>query len=583
MNPELQQLDDKVAELTAPGQPFALNEVEVDGVIYRNYATMPENLGAYYRTTMPAHGDKPFAVYLEQRYSFAATYAHAAALASGLRDDFGVGKGDRVVILSRNNPQWMMAFIAVTALGAVAVPMNAWWTSEELDYGFADSGATVVVADRQRAERLLPIADRRALRVIAIDDCADLPIEQTPFAQLLAAHSGSPMPEVPVAADDYATIMYTSGSTGHPKGALSSHRGILSALYSWLLMGVAAKAVAQAKGADGRGETLPPCGLLAVPLFHCTASHSAFLLSLVVGRKLVIMHKWDAQEALRLVEEEKITWMTGVPTMSAELQAAARNSDRDVSSLREIFSGGAARPPDQVGRIASTFRRSSPGSGYGLTETNALGAVNSGAFYIANPCSTGRAVPAVTDLQVVDAAGVALAPGERGEVCIRSPANCRGYWNKPEATAEAFVDGWFHTGDVGYLDGEGFLYIVDRIKEIIIRGGENISCLEVEAAIFSHPAVEEAAVFGLPDERLGEIVGAAVFLREGAVLDASTLRDHLDGHLAAFKIPAHIWFWPEQLPRIASGKIFKRQLKSDCAARLAAQSAPAAGAAHDPR
>jgi acyl-CoA synthetase (AMP-forming)/AMP-acid ligase II len=234
------------------------------------------------------------------------------------------------------------------------------------------------------------------------------------------------------------------------------------------------------------------------------------------------------------------------------------------------MAGGAARPPDQVGKISSTFKRASPGIGYGLTETNALGAVNAGALYVANPRSTGRVVPAVTEFRILGEDGRPLPLGERGEVCIKSPANVVGYWNKPEATAEAFVDGWFHTGDVGYMDADGFVYIVDRIKEIIIRGGENISCIEVEAAIYSHPAVHEAAVFGLPDERLGEIVGAAVVLREGASLDAAALREHVAQHLASFKLPAHVWFRSEALPRIASGKIFKRQLKADYAAELAA-------------
>jgi len=360
--------------------------------------------------------------------------------------------------------------------------------------------------------------------------------------------------------------MYTSGSTGHPKGALSSHRGILSALYSWMLMGVATKLVA---GSEAPADKYPPAGLLTIPLFHCTASHSAFMLSVMIGRKLVIMHKWDPQEALRLIEQERITWFNGVPTMSAELQAAAASSDRDISSLAEIMAGGAARPPDQVGKISSTFKRAAPGIGYGLTETNALGAVNAGAFYVANPRSTGRVVPAVTDFRITGEDGKPLPAGERGEVCIKSPANVVGYWNKPEATAEAFVDGWFHTGDVGYMDEDGFLYIVDRIKEIIIRGGENISCIEVEAAIYSHPDVLEAAVFGLPDERLGEIVGAAIVLREGAQMTAEALREYLAEHLASFKLPAHVWFRSETLPRIASGKIFKRQLKADYAAELA--------------
>ena len=565
MNPETRRIDDIVASLTSPGQPFELDTVEVDGVRYRNFAALPPNLGHYCRL-MRQHSDKDFAVYREERYTFGETWQHSAALGTALVQQFGVRKGDRVAILSRNNPQWMMAFVAAVSIGAVVVPMNAWWTTEELDYGFGDCGAQVVVADRERVERLAPIVERHGLRVIAIDDSSGTGVEHTAFDTLLDAYAGAEMPDVEVALDDHATIMYTSGSTGHPKGALSSHRGVLSALFSWMVLGQAIKLTA---GESGGADRYPPAGLLTVPLFHCTASHSAFLMSLLIGRKLVIMHKWDAQEALRLIEEERITWFNGVPTMSAELQAAAEHSDRDLSSLTDIMAGGAARPPGQVGKLADTFRRSRPGIGYGLTETNALGTVNAGAFYLAKPGSAGRPVPPVTEIRIADQGGKPLPVGERGEVCIKSPANIRGYWNKPEATAEAFVDGWFHTGDVGYLDEDDFLYIVDRIKEIIIRGGENISCIEVEAAIYSHPDVVEAAVFGLPDERLGEIVGAAVVLREGASMGAEQLRDHLSGHLAGFKIPAHVWFRTEQLPRIASGKIFKRQLKADYAAKLA--------------
>ncbi|MEZ5504372.1 MAG: AMP-binding protein [Halioglobus sp.] len=423
------------------------------------------------------------------------------------------------------------------------------------------------MADRARVERLLLIADKHGLKIIAIDDCSDLEVEHAAFAGLLQEFAGASMPAVEVSLEDYATIMYTSGSTGHPKGALSSHRGVLSALYSWMCMGVATK---MAGTQEAREPGLSPAALVTIPLFHCTASHSAFMLSLVVGRKMVIMHKWDAQEALRLIEQERITWFNGVPTMSAELQAAAETTDRDISSLTEIMAGGAARPAEQVKKISGTFSKSAPGIGYGLTETNALGSVNAGAFYVARPASAGRAVPAVTEFRVVAEDGRVLPPGERGELCIKSPANVIGYWNKPEATAEAFVDGWFHTGDVAYLDADGFLYIVDRIKDIIIRGGENISCIEVEAAIYAHPGIHEVAVFGLPDERLGEIVGAVVVPRAGLELTADELREYLAEHLAGFKIPAHIWFRQEQLPRIASGKIFKRQLKADYAAALAA-------------
>lgn len=563
MDPALDQYAATVAALTADGQPFALEDVSINGIDFQTYVTMPANLGAYC-ALMQNHGDRDFVVYREQRYSFTETWARSAALGAALQQRFGVAPGDRVAIASRNNPEWMMAFIAIVSIGAVAVPMNAWWTTEELDYGIEDSGSRVVVADPERAARLAPIAARHQLRIISVGDVSGLALASEDFAALQAEFAGAAMPEVAVVPDDDATIMYTSGSTGHPKGAVSTHRAILAALWSWMLLGTANKVLSD----DSTAPALPPAGLLTIPLFHCTASHSAFLLSLLIGRKLVIMHKWDVQEALRLIEAERITWFNGVPTMSAELQAAARDTERDISSLVDIFSGGAARPPDQVGKIASTFKRSVPGIGYGLTETNALGAINTGAAYVAKPASTGRIVPAVTEFKVIDSAGNSLPAGERGELCIKSTANCRGYWNKPEATREAFIDGWFHTGDVAYLDEHGFLYIVDRIKDIIIRGGENISCIEVEAAIHRHPAVLEAAVFGLPDERLGEAVGAVVVLRSGHELTAGELRDYLREHLATFKLPAHIWLQREQLPRIASGKIFKRQLKAEYAAVL---------------
>jgi len=566
VNADIQRFDDAVASLTAPGQAFEVATVDIGGVAYRNFATLPANLGDYFKV-MLKHAHKDFAVYLDQRYTFAEAYRHSCAFGAALVGRYGVARGDRVAILSRNNPQWMMAFIGATSVGGVAVPMNAWWTTGELDYGFADSGAKVVVADRARVERLLPLVEKHGLQVIAIEDCGDLAVEQTPFAGLLQAFSGAAMPTADVALDDPATIMYTSGSTGDPKGALSSHRGVLSALYSWMCMGVATKV---AGTQEARKEGLSPAALVTVPLFHCTGSHSAFMLSLAVGRKMVIMHKWDVQEALRLIEEEKITWFNGVPTMSAELQAAAETSERDISSLTEIMAGGAARPPGQVGKISATFRKSAPGIGYGLTETNALGAVNSGVFYLARPDSTGRPVPAVTEFRVVGEDGSDLPAGEHGEICIKSPCNVLGYWNQPAATAEAFVDGWFHTGDIGYIDGDGFIYIVDRLKDIIIRGGENISCLEVEAAMYAYPGIREAAVFGLPDERLGEIVGAAAVLEKGATIGAGELREYLAEHLAAFKLPAHIWFRTEPLQRLASGKIHKRKIKTEYASELSA-------------
>ena len=562
MKAELKEFDDVVASLTAVGQGFEVNTLELAGVQYRNFATLPANLAQYF-TVMLQHAEKDFAVYLDERYTFGQGYQHSCEFGAALVERYGLAKGDRVAILSRNNPQWMMAFIGITSVGGVAVPMNGWWTTEELDYGFADSGAKIVVADRARVQRLTAIAEKHDLQIIAIDDCSGLDVDYTPFVELLREFSGWGMPEREVALEDHATIMYTSGSTGHPKGALSSHRGVLAALYSWMCMGVATKMT----GAQvAREQGLPPCALVTIPLFHCTGSHSAFMLSLVVGRKMVIMHKWDAQEALRLIEAEKVTWFNGVPTMSAELQAAAETTARDITSLTEIMAGGAARPPEQVKKISGTFKHSTPGIGYGLTETNALGAVNAGAFYVARPDSAGRVVPPVTEFRIISEDGREQPTGERGELCIKSPANILGYWNKPDATAEAFVDGWFHTGDIAYLDEDGFLYIVDRIKDLVIRGGENIGCAEVEAGLLAHPQVREASVYAVPDDRLGEEVGATIFADDG--INEDERRGFLVKHVARFKIPRYLEISSEPLPRIASGKIDKRQLREEFVSAL---------------
>ena len=563
----IRPLDEAVATLTQPGAPFEVTRAVLRGYEYPVYAAIPNNLGEYFEF-MRKHGDAEFLVYLDQRIGYTEALELALGFAAKLNEQ-GVQKGDRIAIVSRNNPEWIIAFIAAVAMGAVAVPMNGWWTTDELDYAIDDSGAKWVVADAERIERLKPLIDKYDLNIVATDSGAaaliDAPTVQDWGRQGQALDWQKPDVDI----DDNATILYTSGSTGHPKGVLSTHRGVLSALYSWLLMGVASKQVEALAPAEPQGKT-QPVGLLTIPLFHCTASHSAFMLSILPGRKLIIMYKWDVEEAMRLIELEKVSWMTGVPTMSAELQRAAQATTRDLSTLAEVFAGGAARPADQVEKIAGTFKKTAPGLGYGLTETNALGAFNSGVLYLANPSSTGRAVPAVTEFKIIDSTGNHLGPDEIGEVCMKSPANAVGYWNKPEATAVAFVDGWFHTGDLGKLDENGFLSIVDRIKDIIIRGGENISCIEVEAGICSHPQVLEAAVFGVPDERLGEAVGAVVVVSGELKEPLQSLQAYLKDHLAAFKIPAYVWVHEGSLPRTATGKIFKRELKLHYNATLSA-------------
>ncbi len=578
----LSRLYDSIAQLTGAGQHFEVVDTTISGLRQKVYENTPGNMREYLHLALQ-HGDKPFLVTDSERYSFAQVYQLSAQFAAALVNDYGIKKGDRVAIAMRNNPQWIIAFMGAVSIGAIVVPMNAWWTAEELHYGLRDCAARVLVLDSERAERVAPFAEELAVSPVVVSadgECAHgFPL----FSRLLEDHAGAAMPPAELGLDEDILILYTSGSTGKPKGVVSSHRAILSAIMSWLLMGYATQitpedevVIEAEKGKESQEpqrQSYAAAVLLTLPLFHVTASHNIFLLSVMIGRKVVMMHKWDVEVAMSLIERERVTTFSGVPTMSAELQhVAANNPAYDLSSLRDVLSGGAARPAEQVRKITETFKQARPGSGYGLTETNGIGTGNTGAMYQAKPASCGRTVPAVTDIRIVDPTGAELPVGERGEIQIKSPANARAYWNLEEATTEAFQEGWFKTGDVGYLDAEGFLFIVDRIKEIIIRGGENISCLEVESAIYEHPAVNEVAVFGLPDERLGEIVGAAVVLHAAEQLDKGSLQAFLAERLAKFKLPEQLWFHDDKLPRVATGKVFKRQLKDDYTLLLAEHS-----------
>jgi long-chain acyl-CoA synthetase len=559
MEDTLLKIKSSIATFTATGADFETLRQTVNGVAYDVYKNAPTNLRDLYQVCL-AYDDKTFLVYQDQRLSFRQTFERAAVLSAALAMDLGVRKGDRVAIAMRNNPEWILSFMAVTALGAVAVPMNAWWTSEELKYGLADSGARVVVVDQQRFDRIKPFQNELGLTLVLATSAMPASTDSNvyDFNDLANRYPSATMPSVEIAPDDDVSILYTSGSTGNPKGVVSTHRGIISSLMSWVLLGAAAGAID-----DVAENGAPPdeaVALLTVPLFHVTGSHSLFLLSIVIGRKLVMMYKWDPQEALALIERERITYVNGVPTVSQELLDAAEHSDRDLSSLRELYSAGAARPPEHVRRISEGFNLT-PGSGYGLTETNAIGAVNMGVTYIQRPASVGIPSPSVTQIKILSEGGAILAENERGEICIKSPSNARGYWNNPEATAAAFIDGWFHTGDIGFLDENGMLSIVDRIKDIIIRGGENISCSEVEAAIYACPDVAEVAVFSLPDDRLGEIVAAVIYMKAGRAISVETLRALLEQNLASYKVPAFIQFSDLPLARTATDKIFKRQIK----------------------
>ena len=427
----------------------------------------------------------------------------------------------------------------------------------------SDSGAKVLIADQERLDRFAAIEQPLDIKVIAVRPEAT---EHPNLADLVSAYADIvDMPEQQPDPEDDATLMDTSGSTGNPTGVASCHTNIVSALMSWELDQTTAIALLDEPPPEPEH---PPATLLAVPLFHATGSWAVYLASYRHQRKLVSMYKWDATEAAELIEQEKITGFIAPAAMTGDLVIEANRSNRDLSSLLTVGGGGAPRAPDQVRNIEKSFSKAMPGTGWGMTETNAIGTGIGGQDYLQRPASSGRC-SAVLELKVVDEDGNECPTLTSGELLVRGTSIFRGYWNRPDANAETFVDGdWMRTGDVAYLDEEGFLFIVDRIKDLVIRGGENIGCGEVEAALLEHPLVHEASVYAVPDERLGEEVGATLYTERD--LSDEELRDFLSERLAKFKIPTYVWQHREPLPRTASGKIFKRELRQQAVARAGA-------------
>lgn len=554
-----------VEALTAPGAAFEMVEAEVLGQPTQVFAAAPLSLRELFGVAR-AHGDRPYLVYEDEVWTYAELMAHIDGFAHALVHDLGVAKGDRVAIAMRNFPEWIVAFAATTSVGAVAVALNAWWVTDELEYGLTDSGAMLVVADEDRVGRLAPLLDRLSVTVVAARATGELPPGVRRYEDVVAL--GEPMPGIDIDADDNATILYTSGTTGFPKGALSTHRAVLSALLGFAFRAAVGAAVETAKTGVAPDPPVDPALILSVPLFHVTGLVPVMMGTFVNGSRLVIMHRWSPERALELIERERVTQFVGVPTMSWELLESPDFERRDTSSLRSVGGGGAPAPPELVRRIEDNFSDARPGIGYGMTETNALGPQNSGDDYLARPTSVGRPAPSM-QVSVIDEDGIHLGPDERGQICFRGPNLIRGYWNKPEATVETIVDGWLRSGDLGWIDDDGFVYVADRVKDMVLRGGENIYCAEVEAAIYEHPAIYEASVYGVPHERLGEEVAVTVMTKPGEVLDVEELRSFLSGRIAHFKVPVHIDVVTEQLPRNASGKILKKDLRDAHAARLA--------------
>ncbi len=549
-----------IATLTGPDGPMSLTTYRQHGVDVPMIAAAPPALTQYFAHFCAQHADAPFIVDGEERLSFAQTYAAARKVAGALIAGHGLKRGDRIGIAMRNAPSWVVLYMGILMAGGCATLLNGWWQGGELAAGIDDVGASIVLVDPPRAKRLEEARYAGGAKIITLDIAQ--PIDQA-IAPIMAAGGGMETPVPELMGDDLATILFTSGSTGQSKGAWSTHRAVVQAAFNYIAQ---ALMLLQLGTEDGTiSENRPPhATLLTVPLFHVTGEVPMLLVSFAIGRKIVMMPKWNAVTAMELIEREKITNFTGVPLMSFELLTHPDRHKYDLSSLQGLAGGGAPRPADHVRRLSEEFPTAPPALGYGLTETNAIGAGIFSTNYLAKPNSTGAAGKPLVDLAILDDAGKPVPQGERGEVSIRSVALFSGYWNNPGASADCMTpDGYFRSGDIGYLDPDNYLFIVDRKKDIIIRGGENISCQEVEAEIYEHPAVAEACVFGLPDERLGEVVGAVVYCHPGQSVSPEALCEFLKGQMAAFKVPQKIWIADGPLPRLGTEKIDKVALRKD--------------------
>jgi steroid-24-oyl-CoA synthetase len=544
------KFDDTLAAVTGPGGRLIIDADEEGRAIVANF---PATLPALFRTFCELNSDKEAVVAGDERLTFGDLDRISEGVARGLVAH-GIEKGDRVGIAMRNCPSWIACYIGIVKAGAVATLLNGWWEAEEMEHAVLLTDPALIIADAPRAKRIAARCETREILSLAID----LPVEQA-LAGLLTAPEETALPEV--TPEDRATILFTSGSTGESKGALSTHRAVTTATYAYstgllVLLGILTS--------EGRAPAVQARTLLSVPLFHVTGEVPVMINSFVIGRCMVIMPKWDAVEALRLIEREKVTYFVGVPTMSLELMTHPDRHKYDLSSLTDITAGGAPRPVSHVERLRNEFPNAQPALGYGLTETNAAGCANYWTNYAAKPASTGRPQRPFIELAILGVDDRHLQVGEVGEIAIRSAANITGYWRNPGATQALFTaDGYVRTGDVGYLDEDDYLFIVDRKKEIIIRGGENIAAAEVEAACYACHEVAEVAVFGVADERLGEVPIAVVHARNG--LSEDQLRVFLDERIAKFKVPARFIFVNEPLPRLGTGKIDRRALKAQYA------------------
>jgi long-chain acyl-CoA synthetase len=553
------ELNQAWSDLTAPGAPFEVGEIEVRGAHLKAFKNAPPNIRAFWLSTA-AFADRDYLIYGEERITYGEAHKLVASVANWMMS-VGVKPGDRVAIAMRNYPEWMLVYWAGVSIGVAVVGMNAWWTATEMAYGLADARPKVLFADAERIARIAEDPKMLGDAILVAVRADKAPAGAVAWAEV-AAHGGD-LPQVDVDPDADACIFYTSGTTGFPKGAQLTHRGCVSNLFNMVFSGqVQALATARGTGVpiDPNAPAPIPAVLITTPLFHVTANNCAAYVTTAAGGKMVLMYRWDATEALELIQRERVSGVSGVPVMARELVTHPDFAKYDTSSLLTVGGGGAQLQPDLVAKIDSTVATARPNTGYGMTETCGIITAVAGDFFVDKPASCGRAMP-VFDVRIVGEEGDALGPGQPGELWVKGAPVIKGYINRPEATAESITDGWLHTGDVAYVDDDHFIFLVDRKKDMVLRGGENIYCAEVEAVLHQHDGVAECSVFGVADDRLGEEVGVAVVMRPGQTVTAAELREHCATVTARHKIPRYIWILETPLPRNASGKFLRRELR----------------------
>ena len=554
------ELQEVWQELTTQGAPFHVEEIEVRGSPMRVYSAAPPSLRELWLAST-VHASNDYLVYNEERWTYEQAHRDVASIANWLRNQ-GINPGDRVAISMRNYPEWLLAYWACVSTGVAAVGLNAWWIDDELEYGLKDSAPKVLICDQERLDRFDNIKNNFTDMVIVGVRISNSREYVIPFADLIA--TGGALPEVTIDPDADACIFYTSGTTGKPKGAQLTHRGCVHNVMNLGFWGTAMSlATARVnKVAPPNPDDAPlPSALVTTPLFHVTANNCLAQGTTMAGGKLVHMYRWNAGEALKIIEREKITNLTGVPVMARELISHPDFDKYDTSSLTSVGGGGAQLQPDLVVKIDSIVKTARPGTGYGMTETCGIITAIGGDFFIDKPDSAGPAMPTF-EAKTVDPEGNDLPQGEAGELWVRGAPVIKGYLNQEEATAESITDGWLHTGDVARIDEHGFIYIVDRLKDMVLRGGENIFCSEIEVVIFEMDQVAECAVFAVPDDRLGEEVGVAIFRKTDSNLAADDVRSYCTTAMAKHKIPRYIWILDEPLQKNANGKFMKKEMQT---------------------